>query len=155
MNNIKLRDIVVTLMSEWRTASLATVDDDGCPHAANVNFVHDNDLNMYFISKPASAHASHIVRDPNVAMTIYAHVESHRDIHGIQLRGQCIALSDKVDRNAAFDLYAAKYPFVASNVAVRTIVKSETFYRLTPAWLRLTDNRVRFGWKQELDLSNQ
>ena len=53
-----------SLLSDCRTASLATVDDDGRPHAANIQYVHDERLRLYFVSSEDAAHSQHAAARP-------------------------------------------------------------------------------------------
>jgi uncharacterized protein YhbP (UPF0306 family) len=136
-------------LSAWPTASLATIDAYGDPHAANVMFALDADWHLYFVSSPDSAHSQHIARQPAVAMTIYAHVDEPSQIHGVQLHGVCEQVTDDHERQHAWQVYARRFPFVAANPAMTQRVKKECFYRVTPAWVRWIDNRRGFGFKVE------
>lgn len=134
-------------LSEVPTLSLATVDDDGTPHAANVNFVTDDDLNLYFLSSPESAHSRHIARRPQIAATCYADFNDARDIRGVQLRGLC-AECDPADFDAHWAHFCAKFPYAAD---YEFHARAERFYHLRPTWARWIDNRVHFGFKMEMD----
>ena len=155
MDDKELFDEVRTFLSQWRTGSLATVDEAGQPHAANVQFVADGDLSLYFVSSISSAHSRHIAQDPYAAMTIYAHInddEGPAAIHGLQLHGQCFAITDEADRIAAKKRYLDRFAFIAQNEALAARVKAEQFYVFRPTWLRWIDNRRGFGFKQERTL---
>jgi uncharacterized protein YhbP (UPF0306 family) len=148
-------DILATIsafLGQWRTASLATVDDDGRPHAANVCYVHQRDpLVIYFVSSPDSAHSRHIGRDGQAAMTIYAETADPMQIHGLQCHGMCARIDNVEARRRAWELYLGRFPFAAAP-ALRQRIDAEAFYQFTPTWLRWIDNRVRFGFKVEIDL---
>ena len=75
-------------LAEVPTLSLATVDDAGHPHAANVNFASDESLSIYWLSKPESAHSLHLAARPAVAATAYAPFQSPSEIRGVQLHGE-------------------------------------------------------------------
>ena len=127
------------------TLGLATVDDAGRPHAANVNFVADDRLSLYFVSNPASAHARHIARSPAVAATAYTPFREPAEIRGVQLRGMCAPITaDEFDR--AWAMFLRKFPYAAG---FEQRVREEQFYHIAPQWFRYTDNSVRFGFKWE------
>lgn len=139
-----------TLLQESRTATVATVDDHGQPHAANVQYVHDEQRRFYFVSDHQSAHSRHIARTGKVALTIYAHDDHRPDqIHGLQLHGSAQVLTDPEDRRRARDLYMRKYNFIATNADLQRAVDAQQFYRVTPSWIRWIDNRCGFGFKVE------
>jgi len=144
------RQQIAAFLAGCTTASLATVDEHGHPHACNIWYACKPDLLMYFVSSPATAHASHIARDPCVAVTVYAHVAEPSQIHGLQLHGRCEMLVADADCAAALAVYAARYPAIAANEMFRKRIASERFYRITPSWLRWIDNRRGFGFKFEL-----
>lgn len=138
------------LLADCRTASLATVDEQGHPHAANIQYVQDDQLRLYFVSSEDAAHSRHITARPAVALTIYHHDDAQpENIRGLQLHARAEALTNDTDRDHAWTLYAARFPFIANDPQLRAAVEQQTFYRLTPTWLRLIDNRRGFGWKAE------
>lgn len=141
------------LLAECRTASLATVDEQGHPHAANIQYVHDDQLRLYFVSSEDAAHSRHIAVNPMVALTVYHHDdEDPANIRGLQLHGRVEALSNDTQRRRVLALYAARFPFITTDPALRAAVEKQTFYCLAPTWLRLIDNRRRFGWKAEVQM---
>jgi len=134
-------------LGELSTLSLATVDENGQPHAANLYFAPDAHLNLYFTSNPKSAHARHVTHNPFVAATVYAPVTMWQRIKGVQLHGTCQP-TDPGEFAIIWGVYREKFPFIDD---VRDMVRSQTFYRLTPTWIRWIDNTVRFGHKVETD----
>lgn len=143
---------VHAFLSKWRTASLATVDAHNQPHAANVQYVHDEHWNLYFVSNPASAHSLHVEHQPQVALTVYAHTHAPNRIHGLQIHGICRRITDESESRHAWKLYSSKFVFVKLP-GVRKIVKRESFYVVTPTWMRWIDNRRGFGFKVEKRLA--
>jgi len=153
--DIDLMQTVTRFLDGTRTASLATVDDTGRPHAANVQFVRGNELTLYWVSSPDSEHSQHLAQRSDVALTVYAHDDTAANIHGLQMRGRASLLPDDEALNTAWDLYTRKYPVVTTMPQVREMVEEgrQRFYRVEPTWLRWIDNRRGFGWKAEMDLA--
>jgi len=142
------------LLAECRTASLATVDSYGRPHAANIQYAHDDQLRLYFVSSKDAAHSRHIDANPAVALTVYHPDDAQPEsIRGLQLHARAESLTNEADRAAAWTLYAERFPFIRANPQLRAAVEQQTFYKFTPTWLRLIDNRCGFGWKVEVELS--
>lgn len=153
MTDAELFAEIRAFLSQWPTASVATVDAHGEPHAANVMFALDGDWRLYFVSSPDSAHSQHIARQPAVAATVYAHVESWSEIQGVQLHGACNMVADETEWQHAWQVYTLRFPFIAANPALVARVKQERFYRVAPTWLRWIDNRRGFGFKEERNLT--
>jgi len=128
------------------TMSLATIDPEGRPHAANLYFAADQAVNLHFVSDPASAHCRDLEARPDVAATVYEPVASWRDIRGVQLRGLAAPIGDD-EWDAVWRLYVDRFPDVE---AMAPIVRRQRFYRVAPTWLRWIDNTVGFGFKREL-----
>ncbi len=142
---------IADFLAAHRTASLATVDAAGLPHAANVQYVSDDALNLYWVSSTASEHSQHLADRPGSAITVYAHVDAPDQIHGVQMHGTAELLSDAAAVTLVRALYEATYPF-AAEPPYRDAVAAQSFYRFRPTWVRWIDNRRGFGWKHEKTL---
>jgi len=140
----ELPGVLKTFLHEVPTLGLATVDDSGRPHAANVNFCADEELNLFFLSSPDSAHARHVAARPQVAATAYAPFERPDQIRGVQVHGTCAVLPDS-EFDATWALFRARFPYAAQ--FERRAREEESFYRFRPDWVRWIDNSVHFGFK--------
>jgi hypothetical protein len=121
------------------TMTVATVLD-GQPQAATLFYANDG-LDLVFVSDLATVHARAMVANPGVAVTISQDYPDWQAIQGIQARGHAHVLED------APPVYARKFPFIAGFPA-----GSFRYWRITPTWLRLTDNTRGFAHKDELTL---
>ncbi len=152
-----LRDRIAEFLAAHTTMTLATVGPDGAPQAAAVFYAYDAHLNLYFLSEPTSRHAQNLARDPRVAATIHADGQDWRVITGLQIEGTAEQIEDARELSHATQAYAARFDFVAGLLTgvggkpatlVGPLARSR-FYVLRPRWIRLIDNRVRFGYKEE------
>lgn len=126
--------------------TLATSGLNGEPHAAPVYFAADGDLHLYFFSDENSQHAQDTGRDPRASAAVYPEQSNWQDIHGLQIRGVVQRVEAGEQWEQAWELYLAKFPFVA---ALKELVARNTLYVLVPHWVRLVDNRQGFGYKEE------
>ncbi len=150
-----LDEQIAVFLATCRTAALATVADDGSPHAANLQYVHDDRLNLFWVSSPGSAHSRHLAARPAAALAIYAHTDDPPNIHGLQVHGHAAPLAPNTDvHHHTLKLYLKKFTFVANNEKLKAAVTAQTLYKLTPTRLRYIDNRRGFGWKHEIDLAD-
>jgi len=122
------------------------------PHAANVQYVHDQAWKLYWVSKDDTRHSRQCAENPNVAATIYGHDDRAERIHGLQLRGTVAPITDKGEWNRVWELYTGKFTFIRSMPALQQAVAAQTFYALTPTWVRWIDNRREFGFKVDKQL---
>lgn len=87
-----LKKQIDNYLKTQRLMSVATYGD--YPWIANVYFIHDKDLNLYFLSKHWREHCVAIEKNPKVAVAI---VDSHQLIYkpqiGIQLYGTAKSVS--------------------------------------------------------------
>jgi flavin prenyltransferase len=137
--------------------TLATSGADGAAHAAAVYFasgemntVDQNpdleSLVLYFFSEATAQHCADLQHNPRAAAEIHPPAATWQQIRGLQLRGQVRKVQPGPEWDAAWELYRAKFPFVAE---LKEVVVRNTLYAFTPAWLRLIDNRRGFGHKEE------
>lgn len=153
-----LRDRIAVFLAGHTTLALATIGPDGVPGVAPVFYASDDRLNLYFLSEPDTAHGQNLAANPAAAGAIYADGQDWRAIRGLQVRGRAMPAPPAVLAHAAA-VYGRKYAFVAALLAGATgpavlsgPLARARFYVLRPAWLRLVDNTVAFGFKQELAL---
>lgn len=128
------------------TMALATTGEDGEPHSASVFFAADEQLNLHFFSDPDSQHGMDVARDPRAAVSFYAESQRWQDIRGIQMRGVVLPTPPGPGWERAWEIYAAKFPFVTG---LEHVVARNQFYAFVPHWIRLVDNRQGFGYKVE------
>ena len=135
---------VLEFLSGHNTMTLATVGEDGQPHAAALFYAFTSDLHIIFLSQPETLHARHIGSSANVAVTVHADNQDWQNITGLQMHGWASRADD-----AARTVYLSRFPFIARTQALARALKSVQFYEIRPTWIRLIDNRLGFGHKQE------
>ena len=156
-----VRDRLSEFLAAHSTLTLTTVGPDGAPAAAAVFYAHDADLNLYFLSEERTQHGQNLLADPRVAGTIQADGQDWRAIQGVQVRGRAEpARVGELARAAA--VYGRKYAFVAALLvgasrpgALTGPLAQARFWVLRPAWFRLIDNTVQFGFKETLTLGGR
>jgi uncharacterized protein YhbP (UPF0306 family) len=116
------------------------------PHAATVYFVAGDHLNLYFLSAPSSQHVRDLAVNPVAAVAIDPLVEKWQEIRGLQMRGKVTEIPNGFQSVAGWARFVAKFPYV-KNLEIEVL--KNRFYAFKPDWIRLVDNRVRFGYKQE------
>ncbi len=149
MNKAEFIETVSALLRKHTTLTIATVDREAWPQAADVFYVNDDALRLYFVSGEKSRHSLNLARVSRVAVTIHNETWDWRDIQGVQIEGEARAITDPDERDRAWSLFRAKFPFVAD--FVDQIVRS-SFYVVVPKWVRLVDNTRGLDHREELRL---
>jgi hypothetical protein len=67
--------------------ALSTIDADGGSWSSPVQFQHDRQLRITFLSLPGARHVANIERDPRVSAAIYSFPGPPGGNLGLQLRG--------------------------------------------------------------------
>jgi uncharacterized protein len=154
-----LRSRIARFLETHSTLTLATVGEEGLPAAAAVFYAHDAGLNLYFLSEERTTHGSNLVAKPEVAGTIHADGQDWRSIRGLQVRGAASRVPVSGYAHAAA-VYGRKFAFVGALLAggqgagvLSGPLARARFWVLRPAWFRLVDNTVSFGFKEELNLA--
>jgi uncharacterized protein YhbP (UPF0306 family) len=138
--------------------TLATCSPAGQPHAASVyfaaleSFSKNRTLRLVFFSAPESRHSQDIAAHPTAAGEIHAENHSWREIQGLQLHGEVQSIESKTEWEQGWQVYLQKFPFVSG---LKIIVQKNKLYCFSVHWLRLVDNRRRFGFKQEWESNDQ
>ena len=128
------------------TMTLATSGGSGEPHAAPVYFVAGENRTLYFFSDPESQHSRDLAQNPRAASAVYPESFDWQDIRGLQMHGEVYPVPAGAEWEAAWRVYAAKFPFV---IALKAVVARNRLYAFAPHWIRLVDNRRSFGFKKE------
>jgi uncharacterized protein YhbP (UPF0306 family) len=137
---------VLKLGAQHSTLTLATTTASGLPQAAPLFFAVDADGSLIFVSGAESRHSQNIAASDKAAVTIYGDTWNWNEIVGMQMEGSVSAIPAGPERDRAWETYKAKFPFV---VNFENEVARSHFYRFTPRWVRMIDNRVRFGYREE------
>lgn len=107
----KLRKHVVDYLKEAKLMQIATSKNNK-PWVATVWYVHDDELNLYFISRRSTRHSLEIRDNTNVAGAIVKpHVKgSGEKVIGLQFEGTSHDITDEPDvLKKVHELYLAKH----------------------------------------------
>lgn len=152
-----IRKKALELIAAQTTMTLATAAA-GSAWAAPVYYVCHK-RRFYFFSKPTSRHIQESAAGTSGA-AIFAAAAAWEDIRGIQMSGTVTPLSAGLESFAAIGAYLKKYPFTRDffrpgenpDLAAFADRFSVRLYRFTPAAVFYSDNRIRFGFREAVDL---
>ena len=138
-----LKSQLLAFLREHQVLTLAVAG----PYAAAVFYAVDAELNLYFVTDPVTRHGIALSQESNVAGTIQRDRQHWQEIRGVQLTGQCARLTGP-ERQAGWELFLKKFSFAGAPELIPVLAKVD-LWKLTPDWIRLTDNGQGFGHKAE------
>ena len=154
MDQGALRAEIQAFLAAHHTMSLATVDEEGAPHAANLLYVPDG-LVLYWMSDTETRHSRHIEVRPRVTATVAPDYSDFSMIRGLQIFGTARRLAGG-ESLATAGRMVSRYGFLAKLAsgppALRAAFEKAGFYSLEPARITLIDNTKGFGHKETLEL---
>jgi uncharacterized protein YhbP (UPF0306 family) len=146
---------IVTALRAHTTLTLAYVDADG-PQACAVLYAVTPTGALVFVTASTTRHGRALAagRDAGagarVAFTVQADGQEWSALTGVQGRGAVIRLADgSTERAAAWAAYTERFPFVTEDDRLGGALAATALWELRPDWLRLIDNRLGFGSKEE------
>ena len=127
------------LLAEFHVLSLAACD--GASHwAAPLFYVFDpENARLVLVTDPATEHGALMLRNAEVVVTVAGADCDVGQLRGLQMRGQVTRLPQaRTDGGAVLYQQRFKVPVALSPV----------YWQFVPAFIKATDNRVRFGYKE-------
>ena len=145
---VDIRKRVLEVLGQTHLMSLGTIDDGGV-WVADVIFIYDDDLNIYWMSSPGCRHSAAILKNNKVAGTITYSTKSKESNFGIQLEGTV----EKIE-GVRFDLlikHLTKRGHKIPNISkALEILDGDLWYKMTPAKIELIDEANFSFDKQQL-----
>lgn len=147
---VEQRKLILTILGRAKTMTVATLRDDGWPHATVVSFVNE-DLNIYFGSDPQSQKISNIARDRRVSATITPDYGTSRDIQAISLAAEAERVTDAEELLLVAGLVLRKFPR-PGNFSSETVLDSLAVVRMRPTIVSVLDYSRTFGQTDLVDV---
>ena len=143
--------------------TIATADACG-PWSAPVLYMADikaEPFVLYFLSSANSRHIKSLPMDGAAAVSIYSDYDGHwQSICGVQIHGNIEQVAEE-ERAAIAEAYFARYPEIAGLIEnpqteqeqhIGAAFGRSHFYRVTPAFVRFTNNGDSFAGRTEWQL---
>jgi len=143
-----IKSKILEVLGRGHLMSLATVDDGGL-WVADVIYVYDEDLNIYWMSDPEVRHSKAILKNAQVAGTITISDKSKEPNLGIQFSGK----AEKID-GPRHDL-AIKHRIkrgCQEPTENEDVLQGDSWYMLRPTKIDLVDEENYDYAKKSLEL---
>lgn len=147
-------DLIEHIFTQAADMTLATLRQDGSPHASTVNFVNLDRL-LYTAISLDSGKAHDVAHDSRVALTINLPYARWADILGVSINGTAAFVVDRQELAAASAALRKKLPAFDKVIATPDILPwpGMLFLRITPSTLALLDYSKGYGHTSYFDLS--
>ncbi len=149
MNHVQ--SLVEQVLREGYLMSLGTTDEGG-PWVADLIFVADENLDLYWMSKTDARHSQAILKSPHVAGSVTVSNDVGEPDFGVQFEG----VAEKIDGGLSnmYSRYQEKRRKEKLPLGERAMrLAGMSWYRCRPSYYELID-KLRFGFeKQKLSLS--
>ena len=124
-----VRKLIVEVLEKGYLMSLATTDEGG-PWVADVIFVYDDDLTIWWLSRPQTRHSKAIAHERRVAATITVSNRRGEDNVGLQICGMAEAVA-RADDEIVKSVFVIEFDFAsfADNFIFRNLINSNGFLR--------------------------
>ena len=154
----ELRALAQELIQSQSTMTLATGKNSEA-WAAPVYYVYHN-AGFYFFSDPASRHIREALESGQASAAIHAPSFDWQDIRGMQMSGRVEHVAGKMEALKAVAAYLGRFPFAkdffSAGVALDMAAFESRFrvklYRFAPSLTYYLDNKIRFGFREEVEL---
>jgi len=154
----ELRRTILDYLAARNSMTIASCNEN-VPWAAAVFYVND-ELDLYFLSSPASRHGWNMAANSRVSAAIHEDYHDWREIRGIQLEGRAERVRSPKLQLRFWELYNKKFPFVEAfftpgglQELVLSKVKGVRLYRIVPQAVYYLDNSRGFGHRELLSLA--
>jgi len=153
-----IQNNLIGMLKEHHTVTIST-RDEASVWSATVFYVSDSNLNLFFLSADKSKHIQHIKMIPEVSATVYKDQKDWEKIKGIQMSGIVEEIKGQ-DREDAISQYLVKYrylnrvinePLNQDEEKIGSQFSSIPFFKLEPTFIRIIDNEVAFGYKEQIE----
>jgi uncharacterized protein YhbP (UPF0306 family) len=140
----EIKDLICEVLQKGYLMSLATVDDGGV-WVADVIYVFDENLNLYWMSKDSTRHSKAISLNPGVAGTVTVSGQGEHNL-GIQFSGTAEKLEE-----TRFDLGKKHFEKRGKPIPQETddILHGSFWYCLKPQKIELIYEPL-FGFKKQV-----
>lgn len=134
-----LRTLIVEYMEKTWMLQVATAKNNQ-PWVCTVHYAFDDELNLYWISKPSTRHSQEVQENEKVAGAIVLPHALGDKVRGLQIEGTATAVTDPDEIRTALNHYSRRFGMSEERVnAIVNGTDGHNCYKLSPSLLVLFD----------------
>lgn len=141
-----IREIITKILDQGFLMSLATIDQGGL-WVADLIYVHDNEMNLYWLSQTNARHSKAIIKNPEVAATITISNNPGEENIGLQIEGATEKLEGDIFEIARKHRLKRGKPVPTKEGEI--LDPGESWYRLKSKKIELTYEPL-FGFEKKI-----
>jgi uncharacterized protein YhbP (UPF0306 family) len=146
-SNQRLGSSIFRILEGNVLCSISTVTPENGAHINTAYFSYSNELEIYFLSHPASLHCRNLSANSSVAITVFSSSQNWTEPgQGLQLFGNCTQVRGRQVTKAEVS-YGKRFPAFGSwkvNLNEDDDSRDYRFYRIITARLKVHDEKT-FG----------
>jgi nitroimidazol reductase NimA-like FMN-containing flavoprotein (pyridoxamine 5'-phosphate oxidase superfamily) len=139
-----IKQKILSILSQHRIMTIATLRPDGWPQATTVGYANDG-LTLYFLCGLDSQKAMNIAHDNRVSLTIDHDADQIMGITGLSMAARAVAVTDRNEARRVLGMLPAKYPTQHSLPGPMPEPEQVRIFRLTPVVISVLDYSKGFG----------
>ena len=141
----EIKEEIVHYLSKRRFITLATTKK-GEPLTHAVAYINKGPI-VYFSTIKQSHKAKNIIKNPNVAYSLFDAVEHLDELRSLQIVGTAIIVTNKNESEEASKKLKQKFPLIAN----MPINSDNIIVKINPKTCYFSDYTKRFGYRVKVD----
>ena len=142
--NEQIKEKILTLLSQHRNMTIATLRPDGWPQATTVGYVNEG-LTLYFLCGLESQKAANLARDDRVSLTIDHDASDLMSITGLSMAAHAQPVTDRTEAEKVLRKLPLKYPEQVALPIPMPSPEDVRIFRVTPTVISVLDYSKGFG----------
>lgn len=141
-----IKDEIINYLSRKKFVTIATSSPDGKPLTHTLAYVNKGP-NIYFSTSNESRKTKNIVKNPNVAYSVYTDTDHLDEIRSVQMEGTATLISDKKETKEILKMLGQKFPTMAN----LTSHPDNQIIKITPKICYFTDYVKHAGIREKIE----
>jgi len=147
----KIETIIRNYIQDIIHMSIATCADNK-PWISEVHYSYDDDLNLYFISRPSRRHSLEAASNAQIAGNIIKQHKAGEEVRGVYFEGVIEMLDDVKESDVSFQTYNKRLGLDAGMLNEQAEENGHRWYKITVDKFYLFDElEMSPAGKHELD----
>ena len=142
----EIKEEIVHYLSKRRFITLATIIEKGEPLTHAVAYINKGPI-VYFSTIKQSHKAKNIIKNPNVAYSLFDAVEHLDELRSLQMVGIAKIITNKNESEEALKMLKEKFPLMAE----MPINSDNIIVKIIPKTCNFSDYTKRFGYREKVD----
>lgn len=141
-----IKEQIIHYLTKRKFLTLATSSHDGEPLTHPIAYVNIDDI-IYFSTGKQTRKYKNILKNPNVAYSVYDHTEHLDEVRSVQMEGIATPVTDKKITQEINEMLRQKFPFMA----YLTKDPDGIIIKISPKTCYFIDYTKGYGYKDKVE----